>query len=397
MKRIAFLLFALVCTGTILGQENKQKVAVYITDNSTLNAGEFAGDFLVNAIVKRSTYLAVERTSDFLKELNKEQQYQRTGSVDDNQISKLGKQFGVQLVCVVKLGKMGEGYFMSARLIDVETATLLASARPQKFGNLDDIEKTCEAVTASMFDEKGISTSTSSNAKGNTQRHPVEPEMVLVQGGTFRMGCSSEQQGSCRSDENPLHSVTVSTFYIGKYEVTQAQWKLIMGSNPSNFKGDNLPVENVSWDDAQKFISRLNAATGKNYRLPTEAEWEYAARGGNQSRGYKYSGSNLLVDVAWFWDNSGSTTHPVGTKQPNELGIYDMSGNVYEWCYDWYGTYPASAQQDPMGASSGSFRVRRGCGWDSNASGCRVACRGSFYSAGYLSNSNGIRLACSTN
>ena len=150
--------------------------------------------------------------------------------------------------------------------------------------------------------------------------------MVYVSGGTFTMGATSEQGSDAYDWEKPAHSVTLSGYYIGKYEVTQELWKAVMGSNPSRFKGDNLPVEQVSWDDVQEFLRKLNAMTGKRYRLPTEAEWEFAARGGNSSRGYKYSGSNSLGSVAWYYDNSGSRTHAVGTKSPNELGIYDMSG-----------------------------------------------------------------------
>ncbi|MBQ3247459.1 MAG: SUMF1/EgtB/PvdO family nonheme iron enzyme, partial [Alistipes sp.] len=172
-------------------------------------------------------------------------------------------------------------------------------------------------------------------------------EMVFVKGGTFTMGATAEQGSDADSDEKPAHSVTVSNFYIGKYEVTQAQWEAVMGKNPSRFKGDNLPVERVSWNDIQKFIEKLNAKTGKRYRLPTEAEWEYAARGGNQSKGYKYSGSNDIGSVAWYTDNSSSPTHPVGQKQPNELGLYDMSGNVYEWCSDWHGSYSSGSQTNP--------------------------------------------------
>ena len=167
-----------------------------------------------------------------------------------------------------------------------------------------------------------------------------EPEMVFVQGGTFTMGYSNEQ-GNERGDlEKPAQQVTVSSFYIGKYEVTQAQWMAVMGNNPSRIQGDNLPVVTVSWVDVQEYIRRLNAATGKQYRLSTEAEWEYAARGGNQSKGYRFSGSNNLNDVAWQEENSDGAPHAVGTKQPNELGIYDMSGNVAELCNNWYDSSP---------------------------------------------------------
>ena len=175
----------------------------------------------------------------------------------------------------------------------------------------------------------------------------VSFDMVEVRGGTFRMGATSEQGSDADSDENPVHSVTLSGYYIGKTEVTQALWKAVMGSNPSEFKGDNLPVEYVFWYDCQEFIRKLNALTGQDFRLPTEAEWEFACRGGNNSRGYKYSGSDCIDDVAWYVDNSGSKTHPVATKLPNELGIYDMSGNVDEWCNDWYGYYSRGAQTNP--------------------------------------------------
>ncbi|MBQ0015371.1 MAG: formylglycine-generating enzyme family protein, partial [Bacteroidales bacterium] len=150
--------------------------------------------------------------------------------------------------------------------------------------------------------------------------------MVEVSGGTFKMGATSEQGSDAWNDEKPVHNVTLSSYYIGLTEVTQELWQAVMGSNPSYFKGLYRPVENVSWDDCQTFISRLNSLTGKNFRLPTEAEWEFAARGGTKSRGYKYSGSNTLDDVAWHVGNSGDKTHDVGTKAPNELGIYDMSG-----------------------------------------------------------------------
>ena len=202
-------------------------------------------------------------------------------------------------------------------------------------------------------------------------------EMVYVEGGTFDMGATTEQGSDAESDEKPVHSVTLDGYYIGKCEVTQELWEAVMGSNPSHFKGAQNPVENVSWNDCQEFVSRLNSLTGRTFRLPTEAEWEYAARGGNQSLHYKYSGSNNIDEVAWYYNNSGSTTHEVGTKSPNELGIYDMSGNVYEWCSDWYGGYSAGAQTNPQGPSSGSYRVLRGGSWSNNARDCRVSYRSS--------------------
>ena len=201
--------------------------------------------------------------------------------------------------------------------------------------------------------------------------------MVRVEAGTFTMGATPEMKNP-NDDEKPTHRVTLTNdYYMGKYEVTQALWKAVMGNNPSKFKGDNLPVENVSWYDCQEFISKLNRITGKTFRLPTEAEWEYAARGGNKSRGYQYSGSNNLSDVAWYKDNGGSKTHAVGTKQPNELGIYDMSGNVYEWCQDRYGAYSTSSQVNPIGADiEPSNRVIRGGSWDYYARICRSSDRG---------------------
>ena len=187
--------------------------------------------------------------------------------------------------------------------------------------------------------------------------------MVRVEGGTFMMGATSEQGSDAFDDEKPAHQVTLSSFSIGKYEVTQEEWQVVMGSNPSSFKGAKRPVENVSWMDCQEFIRKLNRLTGKRFRLPTEAEWEYAARGGNRSVGYKYAGSDNLGSVAWYDGNSGNETHPVGQKSPNELGLYDMSGNVCEWCQDWYGSYSSSSQTNPSGASSGSRRVFRGGCW----------------------------------
>lgn len=216
--------------------------------------------------------------------------------------------------------------------------------------------------------------------------------MVPVEGGTFTMGATSEQGNDSGDDVKPAHQVTLSSFSIGKYEVTQEEWEAVMGNNPSAFKGAKRPVENVSWDDCQKFIRKLNELTGKQFRLPTEAEWEYAARGGNRSKGYKYSGSDNIGSVAWYDGNSGSETHPVGQKQANELGLYDMSGNVWEWCQDWYGDYSSSAQTNPTGPGSGSYRVFRGGGWNDEAVSCLVSVRGCMTPGNRLID-HGLRLA----
>ena len=212
----------------------------------------------------------------------------------------------------------------------------------------------------------------------------VSFNMVYVAGGTFQMGSNDGDY-----DEKPVHSVTLSDYYIGQTEVTQELWQAVMGSNPSDFKGAKNPVNNVSWNDCQEFIIKLNRLTGGRFRLPTEAEWEYAARGGNKSRGYIFSGSDYLGSVAWYEDNSGDEVHPIGSKSANELGLYDMSGNVFEWCSDWYGSYPSSPQTNPTGASSGSGRVLRGGGYCFKESNCRSAFRVSivpasrFYSWGF--------------
>jgi formylglycine-generating enzyme required for sulfatase activity len=197
-------------------------------------------------------------------------------------------------------------------------------------------------------------------------------EFVKVKGGTFTMGDAAFE------DAKP-HKVKLRSYYMQKTEVTQELWEAVMGSNPSSFKAcPNCPVEEVSWEDIQQFISKLNAKTGKKYRLPSEAEWEYAARGGKKSKGYKYAGSNEIEAVAWYSGNSEDKTHPVGQKKPNELGIHDMTGNVLEWCSDWYGEsyYNSSPGNKPQGPDNGEFRVIRGGSWFNSAVGCLVANRG---------------------
>ncbi|MDR1277489.1 MAG: formylglycine-generating enzyme family protein [Treponema sp.] len=230
----------------------------------------------------------------------------------------------------------------------------------------------------------------------------ISASMVLVEGGTFQMGSAKG-----RNDERPVHTVTVKSFYMGKYEVTQKEWQEIMETTAARqrdmadksrpLKGEgNCPIYYVNWYEAVEYCNRLSLKEGltpayqgsgdtvicdfdaSGYRLPTEAEWEYAARGGNNSVSYEYSGGNSADSVAWYSGNSGSSTHPAGTKEPNSLGLYDMSGNVWEWCWDWYGNYTGEAQTNPAGTSPGTTRVLRGGSWSNDAVYVRSAFRFSY-------------------
>lgn len=227
----------------------------------------------------------------------------------------------------------------------------------------------------------------------------LEAQMVYISGGAFTMGCTTDQGAACGPDETPTQMVTVSDFYLSKYEVTQALWQSVMGDNPSVFAGcAACPVETVSWNAVQEFLSRLNALTGLNYRLPTEAEWEYAARGGKNASTFLYAGSDSPADVAWYSENSGDSTRVVGQKLPNALGIYDLSGNVSEWCLDWYvDDYTnISDNLNPQGPATGSARIRRGGNWNSIATMLRTAGRDAS-DPGVASDVTGLRLARSVN
>ncbi|MGN0188707.1 MAG: formylglycine-generating enzyme family protein, partial [Candidatus Cryptobacteroides sp.] len=205
-------------------------------------------------------------------------------------------------------------------------------------------------------------------------------KMIYVKGGSFEMGATKEQAKAAAKNEYPVHKVTLSGFHIGQTEVTQALWEAVMGTNPSTNKAAGCPVETVSWDECQLFIKKLNKLLekqlyGRRLALPTEAQWEYAARGGEDAPRQKFSGGSSAGNVCWNASDSKGTTHPVMGKQPNRLGLYDMSGNVWEYCSDRYGTYSASGQENPGGASSGMYRVRRGGSFSSESSDCRVSKR----------------------
>ena len=252
--------------------------------------------------------------------------------------------------------------------------------------------------------EEGGIQGQSENAKTRTfTANGVKFTMVRVDGGTFMMGGTSEQGSDAEKEERPIHQVVLSSYYIGMTEVTQALWEAVMGNNPSDFKNSKHPVEQVTWDDCQEFIKKLNALTRENFSLPTEAQWEFAARGGNKSAGFKFAGSNNINEVAWYDDNSynvGSEsvnygTHDVATKKPNELGLFDMSGNVQEWCQDWYGEYPGGEQFDPTGPFRGSERLYRGGDWSHEAWCSRISHR-SGTEPNHHSQIRGLRLALQT-
>ena len=277
------------------------------------------------------------------------------------------------------------------------------------YGLVDERKDSANDLRTKESVEESTSFESEIGMNANSVISKLIANMVYVEGGTFMMGANiiGRENGwfnflgkqdnavydrEADNDEKPAHQVTLSSFSIGKYEVTQEEWEAVMGSNPSRYKGAKRPVECVSWDDCQEFIRKLNALTGKRFRLPTEAEWEYAACGGNRSQGYKYAGGNSIGSVAWYEGNSNNETHPVGQKQSNEMGLHDMAGNVYEWCQDWHGSYNSGSQTNPTGPFSGSYRVSRGGSWYNNARGCRVSNRDS-YSPDSRYNSLGLRLA----
>ena len=218
----------------------------------------------------------------------------------------------------------------------------------------------------------------------------AEMEMIYCAPGSFMMGSPEDEEDLF--DDETQHKVTLTKgFWLGKYPVTQSQWKSVMRGNPSHFKGDDNPVDSVSWDDCKKFIEKINSRSGRTARFPTEAEWEYACRAGEEGA---YSGTGDLDDMGWYDGNSDGRTHPVGEKEPNAWGFHDMHGNVDEWCADWYGSYPTKAVTDPKGPSSGAFRVLRGGNWGDDAGYCRSAFRSSDDpDIGY--DYCGFRLCCS--
>jgi formylglycine-generating enzyme required for sulfatase activity/TolB-like protein len=345
--------------------------------SSGMNQGdaELLAQILATELANSGRYAVFPRTKA-IERVMEEHHIERSGMTDPESIKAIGAAVNAQYVLSANVRRLGADNYFSASILHIVEASQGQGAR-EKYRDVSDGLTLMPKMGQVLAD-------------GAAPARGAPPEnMVLVEGGSFQMGSNNGDD-----NEKPVHSVTVKSFYLGKYEVTQKEWVEVMGSNPSRLKGDNLPVEEVSWYEAVEYCNKRSVKEGltpayrgsgdsiicdfnaTGYRLPTEAEWEYAAKGGNKDlMVYEYSGGNSAGAVAWYTDNSGGQTHPVGTKQPNSLGLYDMSGNVWEWCWDRYGSYSSGAQTDPRGASSGFHRVHRGGSWDYAAAHVRSANR----------------------
>ena len=363
-------------------------------------------------------YQLIERANEFLQAIDQEYKKQMSGDVADDKIAEMGVSYGAEKVCAVSITIEGDYLYVAARIVDVAKKISFESGDAEMDGytGVSQIRPTvAKAIGVILGNTSGSSPTTTSRpsfsggGSAGTDRTFTVPnsnvsfKMVFVKGGSMYLGCTSGS-GSCYGDESPSHNVTLTDYYMGETEVTQALWKAVMGynNNPSNWKGDQLPVEMVSWTDCQEFVSRLNSLLssqlpqGYRFALPSEAQWEYAARGGQKSSGGMYAGSSNVDFVGWYDDNSGKCTHPVKQKAPNDLGLYDMSGNVWEWCEDWYSSTFYSDNRnwtDPVNTYAGSYRVFRGGSWKYDASICRVAYRYNDFSPGSRENDGGFRLS----
>lgn len=372
----------------------KKNVAVYVTGGIDSKIKRVIGSKMAEYLSDGLHFAAKERSADFIG--LRTGKYKNCTAVTPSVIAEMGGALGADYVLLASVDKVLDGLYGEVLLIDVVSGETIATASGSAVStsSMGDLYKLAKDLADGLADTALNSSVVTVTTTARFYTGPVETfnvngetfEMVRVEGGTYGMGTTDkEPYGVC----TPVHSETVGTFYIGRTEVTQGLWEAVMGNNPAWPKGRDLPVESVSWEDCQEFCEKLSQLTGVNFRLPTEAEWEYAARGGNKTRGYKYSGSNSCSDVAWYDGNSGQQTHPVATMQPNELGIYDMCGNLWEWTSDlWCSDYGS----DRDGGSSGIDRVQRGgCAYGDFKS-CRLESR-SYDKQTYRSGIVGLRLA----
>ena len=432
MKRFLFSFFLILACLSVFAQTEIKRVAI-------LETVDKAGDvnYGVKTLLRQSITFAITRTAGYegynrvdMAQIMGEHNFQRTGYVSDEQIKKLGQMTGAAFVLIAEAANYDPTHIVIlANLVNVESGRIVNSSIPivaptdpngmskscadlakmlLNLGSAPPVQNTHSYNTTSSNDTQtgyAYQPNPAANQDFNETAWDINMKMIWVEGGDFLMGCTSEQ-GNCSSDEQNVRRVTVDGFYIGMLEVTQSQWEKVVGTSISQQRnkkgsdyslygvGPDYPMYYVSWDEAMEFCRLLSNKTGRTYTLPTEAQWEYAARGGNKNEGAKYAGSNMIDAVAWYTDNSGSSTHIVGSKRANALGIYDMSGNVWEWCKDWYASsYVSYDTNNPVGPSSGANCVCRGGSWSGNASYCRVAYR-NYGSPGDRCYDLGFRVVC---
>ena len=427
MKKLLILLLS-VFSLSVYAQTDVKKVAILETVDKMGNVPYGVllqvRSSLTYAISSNAGYEGYDRVD--MAAITGEQNFQRTGMVSDEQIKRLGEMTGAAYVLIAEAAIYDDqNIIIAAKILDVETGGVMSST-PPAVAPKDPMKmaeacikcsqtlvggkmppRTITATTTANYSQTDYSSNSASVvAQVFTETAwGINMKMIWVEGGDFLMGCTSEQS-DCGADEQNVRRVTIDGFYIGMLEVTQSQWEKVVGttiSQQGNEKGSDYspkgvgpdyPMYYVSWDEAMEFCRLLSNKTGLTYTLPTEAQWEYAARGGNKNEGAKYAGSNIIDAVAWCTNNSNSSTHIVGSKRANALGIYDMSGNVWEWCKDWYSnSYVSYYTNNPTGPSSGSYRVIRGGGWSSNNPSCRVADRDNR-SFGYRGSNLGFRVVC---
>ncbi len=384
MKKAFVLLMLLASVLSLMAQTKKVAIMETKTNEgvSSFQSNMVRGG-METAVANAAGFEGYDRAS--FDVIMKEQNFQRSGAVNETQIAKLGQMAGVQYVLVSEASKENEYFYILVKLLDVETGRFLKSADKLCDATPTGIKEACAQLGIQLFNGgSGIANARFGDRYTETA-YGVNLELVYVEGGEFEMGCTSEQGGDCGDDEFPVLRRRVNSYYIGVFEVTQGQWEKVMGTKKTDdyisdffdYEGDDYPVWSVSWSGCREFCDRLSRQSGKTYRLPTEAEWEYAAKGGNKKDETKYSGSNLIDEVAWYYtddeNNNYCDIHKCGMKQPNGLGIFDMSGNVLEWCYDWYDFYSMENTKDPMW--NPQCHVARG-GSDCNDEwSCRVTCR----------------------
>ena len=427
MKKLLILLLS-VFSLSVYAQTDVKKVAILETVDKMGNVPYGilfqVRSSLTFAISSHAGYEGYDRVD--MTAITGEQSFQRTGMVSDEQIKRVGEMTGAAYVLIAEAAQYDDqNIIIAAKILDVETGGVVSSTPPAvESKEPTKMAEACIRISKILVGDKSsarpITSSTTSYSQTGYASQPapaanqdftetawgVNMKMIWVEGGDFLMGCTSEQGGDCGSDEQNVRRVTVDGFYIGMLEVTQSQWEKVVGTSISQQRnkanpdwplrgvGPDYPMYYVSWDEAMEFCRLLSNKTGRTYTLPTEAQWEYAARGGNKNEGAKYAGSNMIDAVAWCWENSASGTRIVGSKRANALGIYDMSGNVWEWCKDWYASsYVSYDTNNPVGPSSGSDRVYRGGGWSGYASQCRLAARYST-SPGSCGYGIGFRVVC---